>query len=212
MKGVYSIALFGGTFDPFHKGHLELIENLYAELMPDRMMIIPAGHPYMKEDAGRYVTPAVHRIGMTAAGLENLEIPWEISTVEADKDTPSYSIDTVRHFLENGIPEEYSGGNVKVYFLCGSDVLFAIDRWHEYRELLRLVTLSVVPRGDDDTEKILLRKTELEKTENASIYISRFRGKDISSSLIRGNVERYKKLVPEGTYGYIKEHGLYGLK
>ena len=55
---IYNIALFGGTFDPFHMGHYELLKNLNEEITPDRIYIIPTGHPYFKENVGRKVSPA----------------------------------------------------------------------------------------------------------------------------------------------------------
>ena len=64
--------------------------------------------------------------------------------------------------------------------------------------------------GDDDMDEILIRKKELEEKYDAKIYISRYRGRKISSTMIRENPEEHKELIPEGTYRYIREHGLYG--
>ena len=54
------------------------------------------------------------------------------------------------------------------------------------------------------------RKKELEDKYDANIYISEYRGRKISSTMIRENPEKYKELIPSGTYEYICEHGLYG--
>ena len=209
INRIYNIALFGGTFDPFHMGHYELLKNLNEEITPDRIYIIPTGHPYFKENVGRKVSPAADRIGMTRAGLQGLNIPWEISTVETDKDTPSYSIETIRYFRENGVPDNTDHGHLKIWFMCGSDLLFEIDKWYRYREILSSVTLAVIPRGDDDIDRILPRKKELEESENARIYISKYRGRNISSTMIREDPGKYKSLIPAGTYEYIREHRLY---
>ena len=206
---IYNIALFGGTFDPFHRGHYELLYNLYEELHPDKIYVIPAGHPYFKENVGKKVSSAADRIEMTRAGLQGLDIPWEISTVETDKDTPSYSIETIRYFREKGIPKESGAGHLKIWFLCGSDLLFEIDKWFKFEEILSSVTLAVIPRGDDDIEEIMIRKKELEEKYDAKIYISKYRGRNISSSMIRNNPEKCKDLIPEGTYEYICVHHLY---
>ena len=206
----YNIALFGGTFDPFHMGHYELLINLNRELAPDKIYIIPTGHPYFKEREGKSVSPAAERIDMTKAGLEDLNIPWEISAVETDKDAPSYTIETISYFREEGLPEEATGKELRIWFLCGSDVLFDIDKWHRFREILSLVTLAVVPRGDDDIDQVRSRKKELEEVYDAKIYISGYRGRNISSTMIREDPEGHKDLLPEGTYEYIKEQGLYG--
>ena len=206
---IYNIALFGGTFDPFHRGHYELLNNLNEELHPDKIYVIPAGHPYFKENVGKKVSSAADRIEMTKAGLQGLDIPWEISTVETDKDTPSYSIETIRYFREKGIPKESGAGHLKIWFLCGSDLLFEIDKWFKFEEILSSVTLAVIPRGDDDIEEIMIRKKELEEKYDAKIYISKYRGRNISSSMIRNNPEKCKDLIPEGTYEYICVHHLY---
>ena len=59
-------------------------------------------------------------------------------------------------------------------------------------------------------EEILSRKKVLEKEYDAKIYISGYRGRNISSTMIRENPEKYKELIPAGTYEYIRNHGLYG--
>ena len=87
--------------------------------------------------------------------------------------------------------------------------LFQIDKWYKYKEILSSVTLAVVPRGDDDMDAILERKAELEAGENARICISKYRGRNISSTAIREDPEGNKDLLPAGTYEYIREHGLY---
>ena len=211
INRIYNIALFGGTFDPFHMGHYELLKNFYEEQHPDKIYVIPTGHPYFKEKAGKKVSSAEDRIGMTRAGLLDLDIPCEVSTYETDKDTPSYSVETIGYFREKGIPEDADCDQLKIWFLCGSDLLFQIDKWNRSGEILRSVILAVIPRGDDDMDEILLRKRELEAREEAQIYISGYRGRNISSTMIREDPVRYRELVPPGTYEYIRSHGLYGL-
>lgn len=200
-------AIFGGTFDPFHKGHLELLENLYEELHPHRMMIIPTGHPYMKEVSGRDIASAGDRIRMIEAGLSGVSFPWEISRIETDHEGPSYSVDTVAKIRETF--EDPAANDI--LFLCGSDVLFGIDKWYKSSELLKEIILTVVPRGGEDLRKIRARKNELEKREGARIIITRFRGREISSSAIRDDITGNSDMLPPGTYGYIKEHHLYGV-
>ena len=72
---IYNIALFGGTFDPFHMGHYELLKNFNEEIKPDKIYVIPAGHPYFKENEGKKVSSAEDRIEMTRAGLKGLIFP-----------------------------------------------------------------------------------------------------------------------------------------
>ncbi len=224
--------IFGGTFDPFHVGHLELLENIHKEIKPDRTIVIPAGHSYMKEANGGKITPADDRVGMVREGIKALSFDCELSLYEVEKEGPTYSIDTVRHFkaTAGGVPESEAGDAVEseaaeaggggkaaeavpeIWFVCGSDILFTIDKWHEAEALLKSIVLTVIPRGADDMDVILARKRELEETAGARIYISKFRGREISSSMIRDDIMGHADLVPEGTLEYIKAHHLYNLE
>ena len=224
------IAIFGGTFDPFHVGHLELLENIHKEIKPDRTIVIPAGHSYMKEANGTKITPADDRVGMVREGIKTLSFDCELSLYEVKKEGPTYSIDTVRHFkaTDGGAPEGEAGDAVEseaaeaggggkaaeavpeIWFVCGSDILFTIDKWYEAEALLKSIVLTVIPRGADDMDAILARKRKLEETAGARIYISEFRGREISSSMIRDDIMGHADLVPEGTLEYIKERHLYG--
>ena len=218
------IAIFGGTFDPFHIGHLELLENIYKEIKPDRTIVIPAGHSYMKEANGGKITPADDRVGMVREGIKTLSFDCELSLYEVEKEGPTYSIDTVRHFkataggtAEGEAGEAGGGGKAaeavpEIWFVCGSDILFTIDKWYEAEALLKSIVLTVIPRGADDMDAILARKRELEETAGARIYISEFRGREISSSMIRDDIMGHADLVPEGTLEYIKAHHLYNLE
>ncbi|MBO7361787.1 MAG: nicotinate (nicotinamide) nucleotide adenylyltransferase [Lachnospiraceae bacterium] len=212
IAGRPKTAIFGGTFDPIHMGHVELLENVYEEICPDRIVIIPSGHPYMKEKKGIRITSSEDRIGMLEAGVGDLDLPIVISRIETGKDTPSYSVDTIAQLKAEDLEtdEKYADGDY--YFLCGSDILFEIEKWYEFEKLLGEIILTVTPRGEDDIGLILEKKKDLEEKYAAKIIITSFRGRVVSSTLIRSNPDKYKDLIPEGTYEYIKEHHLYERK
>ena len=193
-------------------GHVELLENVYEEICPDRIVIIPSGHPYMKEEKGIRITSSEDRIGMLEAGIKDLDLPIVISRIETDKDTPSYSVDTIAELKETDLEtgDKYADGDY--YFLCGSDILFEIEKWHEFEKLLGEIILTVTPRGEDDIEVIRRKKEDLEEKYGARIIITSFRGRVISSTLIRKSPDKYKDLIPEGAFEYIKEHHLYERK
>ena len=200
------IALYGGTFDPFHKGHLDLLRNINDEIRPDKVCIVPTGHPYLKEKMGIKITNAEDRIGMIRAGLSDAGFSWEISRCEVDRDGASYSVDTVEYIREMSDDPK----RTDIYFLCGSDILFSIDNWYEYKKLISGIILVAVPRGADDADSINRRKQELEDRDGARIIISKFRGEEISSSFIRSNFENCLHMIPDGTLRYIRENHLYG--
>ncbi len=211
-KSKLKTALFGGTFDPFHLGHVELLAHINEEIGFDRIVIIPSGHPYFKEEMGRKITSVEDRIGMIEAGIADLHMPLEISHIETDKDTPSYSVETVTELKTADIEIDPDFRNSDYYFLCGSDILFEVERWHDFRRFLNEVILSVTTRGDRTDAEILEKKEELESKYSARIRISSYRGRVISSSAIRNDLESSKDLIPMGTYEYIKEHHLYERK
>ena len=211
MNMVPKTAIFGGTFDPFHMGHFELLENIYDEICPDRIVIIPSGHPYFKEGDGKKITSAADRLGMVEAGVSGMNLPVEISHIELDKDTPSYSVETISELKRSDIARCGRYLDSEYYFLCGSDILFQIEKWHEFEKLLREVILTVTPRGDDDMDSILSAKRELEEKYGVNIIITSFHGKNISSSAIREDVAGHSDMLPAGTLEYIKEHHLYGM-
>ncbi len=211
VRNAYKAALFGGTFDPFHKGHLQVTEDVFGELCPDRMIVIPTGHPYMKEREGRQVTPAEHRIGMIRAGLADSRVPWEISRAEVDLESTSYTVNTLRVIRRQLAEELGEDTPVELYFVCGSDVLLTIHTWFKTAEILEQAVLTVVPRGDEDPEQIAAAKKRLEEDYGARIRICSFTGPEISSTMIREDPEGCADLLPPGVSEYIREHHLYGM-
>ena len=205
------IGLYGGTFDPVHRGHVELLQHTYEELSPEKIIVIPAGHPYQKERKGREITPGEHRLAMLRAVLSGAPYPGEISTVEMEANGPSYTADTLDYFREL-YPE------ADFYWLCGSDILFSITSWWRHREVLAKMILYVIPRGNDDLAQIRRQKAELEEKEGARVVIAGFRGPEISSSGIRellqggdaeGSEAELRALLPGPVQDYIRQNGLY---
>ncbi len=196
--------MLGGTFDPVHLGHLELLLHAYEEFGLDRVIVIPTGHSYLKERKGREVTGPEHRLAMLELGIETLrpEVPVEISCCELKRQGPSYTLDTLRE-LQSDLGEAF------IYWICGSDVLFSIEHWWRAEELLPEMILAVIPRGQEDLERIKVQKARLEQEMGAGVEIAAYRGREISSTVIRQDPEGNRELLPEPVYRYILEKGLY---
>ena len=132
------IAVLGGTFDPFHNGHLALVETAFAGLELDSLILIPAAVPPHKRDLP--VTSLDHRLAMlklATAGRKGVYV----SSLEAERPGPSFSIDTLtslrRHF----------GSEVTLFFLLGIDAFVEIQTWKDYQQLPLLADLVVVNRA-----------------------------------------------------------------
>ncbi len=130
------IGLFGGTFDPIHRGHVEVAEAVHDALGLDRMLVVVANEPWQKQD--RPVTAAEDRYAMVVAALADRP-GLEPSRIEIDRGGPSYTVDTVRE-LGARVP------GAAIVVVVGADVVAALDTWREHEALRDLVTLAVVDR------------------------------------------------------------------
>jgi nicotinate-nucleotide adenylyltransferase len=130
------IGLFGGTFDPIHRGHVEVAESVWRALGLDRMLVVVANEPWQKQD--RPVTPAEDRFAMVSAALAGRP-GLEPSRIELDRGGPSYTVDTVRDLLE---PEP----EAEIVVVVGGDVVTGLDGWHQPEALRQLATLAIVDR------------------------------------------------------------------
>ncbi len=130
------IGMLGGTFDPPHNAHLALAEAARATLHLDHVVFVPAGDPWRKRD--RKVTPATARLEMVRAAVAHL--PWaQVSTVEVDRDGPSYTAETLADLVQPG--EDW-------WFILGADALADMPRWSEPHRILELARLAVARRPD----------------------------------------------------------------
>jgi nicotinate-nucleotide adenylyltransferase len=142
-----NIALFGGTFDPIHAGHVQAARAAARKFSLDRVLFIPTGNPPHKYHDR--LTPFPHRYGMVVlacAGDQRL-IP---SLLEAPtpEGKPCYSIDTVRKVRRSLKKSD------RLFFLIGVDAFLELPYWKEYRRLLELVNFIVVSRPGFDVNEI----------------------------------------------------------
>jgi nicotinate-nucleotide adenylyltransferase len=142
-----NIALFGGTFDPIHAGHVQAARAAVRKFRLDRVLFIPTGNPPHKHHDR--LTPFPQRYGMVVlacAGDRRL-IP---SLLEAPTPggKPCYSIDTVRKVRRSLHRSD------RLFFLVGVDAFLELPCWKEYRRLLDLVDFIVVSRPGFDANEI----------------------------------------------------------
>ncbi len=141
MSGKHRIALFGGTFDPVHNGHLDLVARAKAECELDRVIFIPCAQSPFK--TGRQ-TKADAEERFLMIGNAIAERGWQdwasASRYEIDRPPPSYSWQTARHFAAENPDAELS-------WILGTDQWDAIDRWSEPDLLRTLLSFIVVTRN-----------------------------------------------------------------
>jgi nicotinate-nucleotide adenylyltransferase len=201
-----NIALFGGTFDPVHKGHLAVARAVMADprFKLERIYFIPADWPPHKQQ--HEVTPYIHRYAMLELALEQ-EAFFTVSEIEActpGKPQPNYSIDTVRRFRET------LGAGDLLYFIVGADAFQQIRSWREPEALLLEARVIVVNRPGVTIAEAMKAAPEGARLDH--VYFIETVAQDISSSAIRDAVAKRRPLedlVDPLVAEYIRKHGLY---
>jgi nicotinate-nucleotide adenylyltransferase len=199
-------ALFGGTFDPIHKGHLAVAQAALDApgFSLDRIHFIPADIPPHKLQ--QPITPWHHRYAMVELALSDCPrfTPSRIEDPVNSQGEPNYSINTVRRFKrEHGLKSE------DLYFIIGIDSFRDFPQWREPQALLQECRLIVATRrpGFNESTNLILPWTSMESiTLLATVAV------DISSTQIRqavANGESLDEYVPAAVAAYIDEHQLY---
>jgi nicotinate-nucleotide adenylyltransferase len=132
-----SIALFGGSFDPFHEGHKAVIFKAFEKLNIDKLIIIPAYlNPFKR---GSYFSPQIRlkKIFDFTKKYENIEV----SDFEISKKEYSYTIDTIKH-IKNLEKVD------RIYLLIGEDNLARLDEWKEIEQIKAISEIVVATRKD----------------------------------------------------------------
>ena len=187
------VAIFGGSFDPVHLGHLLAAQTAREELALTRFCFVPAAQSPFKPD--RQPTAAPERVRLLRLALAGKT--WcEIDEQEVRRGGISYTIDTLRAYAVR-FPK------AQLFYLIGADHVPQLPRWREAGELARLAEFIVIPRpGQEETP-----------------FPEPFRGHalkgfplGLSSSEIRSRVKNnlpIEHLVPPPVAEAIRNNGLY---
>lgn len=141
------IAIFGGTFDPIHSGHMQAAKAAARRLRLNKVLFVPTGCPPHK--TGNGLTSYHHRYAMVALACaeDSRFVPSTLESPELHPG-PHYSIDTVRRakrMLKSGD---------RLYFLIGLDALIDLPHWKQFRQLLGLTDFIVVSRPGFDSREV----------------------------------------------------------
>ncbi len=181
------LALYGGTFDPIHHGHLILARDAIELLGAERVIFIPAAISPHK--LTRVPSPPGLRREMIAAAIEG-EPRFTLDDRELRRAGPSYTFDTVAE-----LHRENPGA--EILYLIGHDNVAALKTWHRFPELEALVQFVVLHRAGESAGASpagLHRRIDLSSTE-------------IRDRIARGRSIRY--LVPEPVRAIIDQNQIY---
>jgi nicotinate-nucleotide adenylyltransferase len=221
MAGPHRIGLFGGTFDPIHKGHLAAADSVTKVLQLDALWFIPAAAPPHKDTHrdSLDITPFADRAEMIRRAIGERK-DFHLSAVEDELPAPSYTIDTLRELRKR------LGADVKLFFLIGVDAFIEISTWKDYRELPKYANFVVVARPCcqiSEIEEVMRQSYDNYRYDPAhntwhaegaykDVCFLAMKPVNVSSSEIRKMVARglpVADFVPDAVAEYIKEKKLY---
>ncbi len=135
--------IYGGSFDPVHKGHIHLAETALRGFNLDMVIFMPANISPFKQGR-KDVAEGRHRLEMVRLAIEGRE-DMTVSSFELECTGVSYTVNTLRH-LKKQCP------NDTLVLLMGSDMLMSFERWYCYEEIMSLAELGCISREDGDGE------------------------------------------------------------
>lgn len=216
------IALYGGTFDPIHLGHLEVARRVTELFEIDQLLFVPAQlapHKLLRD-----VTPALHRYAMLALATQDFP-RLAISTFELETQGRCYTADTVEYFRTQ------LGGAVELFFVMGADSFGELTSWYEWERLLRtadqivatrpgyplnlsslpaLLTDRLIDVRGASAQQIAGR---LRSSQGERVFISDAAMIDVSATGIRQvvseNAAALNGMVPAPVADYIRKYQLY---
>lgn len=194
------IAIFGGTFNPIHKGHINLCLECNKYFNFEKIILIPTNIPPHKQVTS--LATNEQRLKMCNIAVKSNKL-FEVSNIEMELKGVSYTINTIKM-----LQEKYK--NKQLYLIIGSDMLFMFHKWYQYDEILKRVILVAGARYNNEYKKM----KEYVKDylhDNKNIIIKKIHTIEISSTQIRNEIKDKVKpsLIEDDIYEYIVKNNIY---
>jgi nicotinate-nucleotide adenylyltransferase len=215
------VAIYGGTFDPVHAGHLQIARRVSQLFAIDEFLFVPALAAPHKVD--REVLSPLHRYAMLALATQG-DPGLLVSTFEMDRPSRQYTVDTLAHFRAAQPGDD-------LFFVMGADSWAEITTWREWKLLLTLANVIVVTRpgveftvlsvGREVAERMVdLRGLTSEPAtltldpDRRSIFVTNAVMVDVSATQVRKAAREnhnaaLDRLVPHEVANYIRKYRLY---
>ncbi len=202
------LVIFGGTFDPIHRGHLQVAARVHQQCNMPTITFVPC---YQSPFKSASQANAQHRLRMIQLVIDT--IPYlKVDSFELEQRRISLTINTLLHFNHDS--------NEQKILLLGSDAFNSFTFWHRWQEILKLTAIIVISRSSREenfssTAMELLkrhRSNTVHNLVNGSIYLLAMDPLPIASTTIRTLAKRgqaFDHLVPQAVAHYIHHHHLY---
>lgn len=196
------ICIFGGAFDPVHKGHIAIAQSALKKYNFDKLLFMVSKEPPHKSN---HTASFIHRLNMVQFAISGLGDKFGVTDIEAKLKDLSYTYNSL-----SALKEIYANDNI--YFLVGSDIFASIEKWYNYKKLFDLAYFiigcrpgisfkNMIESVPDDIKKRIADKDKIELFEIDSF--------NISSSEIRQSIKKYLEYLPSLVAEYIINNNLY---
>ena len=194
------IAIYGGTFNPIHNGHIHLAEQFALRLGVDRVLLIPTLSPPHKQ--AEDLASSQDRLAMCR--LAARDGAFTVSDMELRREGPSYTADTLTELKKQYPDSEF-------YLLMGEDMFLTVQNWYKPEVLYALSVLCAAPRSTGNMKRLSDHARFLEQS-GARAVVCNIEYLPVSSTMVRSAVKKGQSisgLVPSPVEDYIFEHHLY---
>lgn len=191
-------AIFGGTFNPFHIGHYEMLKVLQNDNNVEEIWIMPDKIPPHK--TCDFLASDKDRIEMCEIVANDFS-KAKLCLVEFEREGKSYTYDTVKYLFKKYPQKEFS-------FVLGGDMLVSFEKWYRFDELMKMLPFIAFKRTDTNNIEFLNCAEKFEKM-GMNITVKEDLIPNVSSTDFRKS--NLRELLPEKVYSFIKERGIYGV-
>lgn len=201
-ENIRRVGIYGGTFAPPHKGHVEAAKAFMRQMRLDYLFVIPAAIPPHKQLD--FVVDPKHRLKMCELAFKGID-GVIVSDIELRRGGVSYTVDTLR---------ELTAPDTRLFLFCGTDMFLTLDTWYQAEEIFKLCYPIYIRRENDPiiTKKILSKIGEYTEKYNAIVRRVVTDPIEISSSLVRKTLREGGDISPmvcPEVAEYIKANSLF---
>jgi nicotinate-nucleotide adenylyltransferase len=206
------MGIFGGSFDPIHKGHIESLKSVTEKFNLSKVLVIPNKVSPLKDLS---VANSLEKIKMLEIAFKDFK-EIEIEDYELNKEGPSFMIETLQ-YLDNKL-----GKKKHFLLIIGEDSFQSFHLWKNYQHIIKMTSILVMNRpglNNDLTKKAIeLHQDCIENTygdnnfKKGKIYFIRIKPNPASSTHIRENIDDQSVLaegLDDDVFKYLQEHKIY---
>ena len=207
------IAIFGGTFDPVHNGHIRTSKAIQESFQFDCYYFVPCKIPTLKPATTGSIEQRLALLNLATQELSNTQIDLR----EIERDTPSFTVETLKSF-------KAEQPDTAITLIMGYDAFISLPMWHHWDQLLGLANLLIINREHYSTTPLpealttLLKKVEVKdkgsllKSNAGAIMFFDAGNYAISSTAIREKIKEgidVAELLPKPVFDWIRKWELY---